>query len=386
MTRPVYFDHAATTPLDPRVFAAMQPYLETHFGNPASVHRYGQEAHAAVETARQTVARLLGCAPDEVVFTSGGTESNNAAIKGVMAAQKARGRGHLVVSAVEHPSVLEPARQATRLLGLELTVLPVDRYGQVDPDDVRRALRPDTGLVSVMAANNEVGTLQPIEAIARICQEAGVPFHVDAVQTAPYIPMRLDTLPITLLSLSAHKMYGPKGVGVLVVRRGTPFEPLLAGGGQENNRRSGTLNVPGIVGLAEALRLAHEERAGRIAHVQALRDRLLRGALAVPGVRLTGHPEERLPHHVSFVVDAAPAQILLPLLDVAGFACSSGSACKVGKPEPSHVLLAMGYTSQEALTALRITLGKDNTLDEVEAFLQVFPEVVERARAVTISM
>ncbi len=381
MTRQVYFDHSATTPVDPRVVAAMQPYLDQRFGNPASLHIYGQEAEAAVEEARQQVARALGCQPQEVVFTSGGTESNNAAIKGVLLALMRREKRHLIVSAVEHPSVLEPARQWARLFGLDLTVLPVDGYGRVDPDDLRRALRKDTALVSIMWANNEVGTLQPVRELAGICQEAGVVFHVDAVQAAPHLPLELDRVPVHLVSISAHKMYGPKGVGVLVVRGGTPFEPLLTGGGQEYGLRSGTLNVPGIVGLATALSLAQEEREARWDHLVRLRNRLIEGVLErLPEARLTGHPVDRLPHHASFVIPGVDAQVLLPMLDLAGFACSSGSACKVGVPEPSEVLLAMGYSPEEARGALRVTLGKDNTLAEVEAFLEVLPSIVARAR------
>ncbi len=380
----VYFDHSATTPVDPRVLEAMVPYFHRQFGNPASVHMYGQEADAAVEEARQTVARLLGCQPHEVVFTGGGTEANNAAIKGVMLALRKRGKRHMIVSAVEHPSVLVPARQWARLLDLDLTVLPVDGYGQVDPDALRRALRQDTALVSIMWANNEVGTLQPVRELARICQEAGVVFHVDAVQAAPHFPLELDRIPIHLVSISAHKMYGPKGVGILVVRGGTPFEPLLTGGGQEYGLRAGTLNVPGIVGLAKAFRLAIQEQEARWDHLVALRNRLIEGVLArVPGARLTGHPAERLPHHASFVFPGVDAQVLLPMLDLAGFACSSGSACKVGVPEPSEILLAMGFPPDEARGALRVTLGKDNTSEEVEAFLEVLPEVVARAREVS---
>ncbi len=381
--KPAYFDHAATTPLDPRVLAEMQPYFSERFGNPASVHRYGQEAHVAVEAARQEVARLLGARPEEVVFTSGGTEANNMAILGVMLAQREQGRTHLMVSAVEHPSVLEPARFWSRRLGLELTVLPVDRYGRVDPEDVRRGLRPTTGLVSVMWANNEVGTLQPIKALARLCQEAGVPLHVDAVQAAGYVAIDLSRVPVALLSLSGHKLYGPKGIGALVVRQGTPFAPLLHGGGQEHGWRSGTLNVPGIVGLAAALRLARQEQQARIAHVRPLRDRLLQELPErIPDLLVTGHPTERLPNHASFVVPGVRAQTLLALLDAAGFACSSGSACKVGTPQPSHVLLAMGYDRDQALAGLRITLGRDNTVEEIEAFLDALPQAVAQARRV----
>lgn len=381
--KPAYFDHAATTPLDPRVLAEMQPYFSERFGNPASVHRYGQEAHVAVEAARQEVASLLGARPEEVVFTSGGTEANNMAILGVMLAQREQGRTHLMVSAVEHPSVLEPARFWSRRLGLELTVLPVDRYGRVDPEDVRRGLRPTTGLVSVMWANNEVGTLQPIKALARLCQEAGVPLHVDAVQAAGYVAIDLSRVPVALLSLSGHKLYGPKGIGALVVRQGTPFAPLLHGGGQEHGWRSGTLNVPGIVGLAAALRLARQEQQARIAHVRPLRDRLLQELPErIPDLLVTGHPTERLPNHASFVVPGVRAQTLLALLDAAGFACSSGSACKVGTPQPSHVLLAMGYDRDQALAGLRITLGRDNTVEEIEAFLDALPQAVAQARRV----
>lgn len=385
MAERVYLDHSATTPLDPRVLEAMMPYLGPVFGNPASLHAFGQEAEAAVDRARSTVARLLGCQPHEVVFTSGGTESNNAAVKGVLLALQRRGKGHVVISSVEHPSVREPVRQWARLLGMEVTELPVDTYGRVDPDDLRRALRRDTALVSIMWANNEVGTLQPIPELARVCREAGVVFHVDAVQAAPYLRLELDRVPVDLVSLSAHKMYGPKGVGVLVIRGGTPFEPLLAGGGQEYGMRSGTLNVPGIVGMARALELAMEEREFRWEQALRLRQTLVQGVLeALPDARLTGHPVERLPHHASFVFPAVDAQVLLSMLDLAGFACSSGSACKVGVPEPSHVLLAMGYPEDLARSALRVTLGKGNTREEVQAFVDVLPQLVERARQLVL--
>ena len=384
MRDPVYLDHAATTPLDPRVRQAMAPFWQETFGNPSSLHRYGQEAEAAVESARATIARLLGCQPHEVIFTSGATEANNAALKGVFLELMRREKKHLVVSGVEHPSVLEPARQLALLFDAELTILPVDRHGLVDPEDVRKALRDDTALVSVMWANNEVGTIQPVRQIARICREAGVLFHTDAVQAAPHLSLALDRVPAHLVSLSGHKMYGPKGIGALVVRTGTPFEPLLRGGGQEYGLRAGTLNVPGIVGLARALELAYEEREARWDHLVTLRDHLIRRVLErIPDAELTGHPSLRLPNHASFVFPQVNAQVLLPLLDLEGFACSSGSACKVGAAEPSPVLLAMGYPPDLARGALRVTLGKDNTLDQVEAFVEALALAVAKARKVS---
>lgn len=380
--RMVYLDYAATTPLDPRVLEAMHPYFSEVFGNPSSMHAYGQQAEAAVEQARHTVAELIGCTPDEIVFTGSGSESDNLALRGAaLAARRERGANHILISPVEHPAIARTADQLAEVFGFEVERLPVDACGRVDPEEVARRLRPDTAVVSVIYGNNEIGTLNPIAEIGAVCRERGVPFHTDAVQAAAHLPLDLRTLPVDLLSLTGHKFYGPKGVGVLFVRRGTSLLPHLTGGSQEEGRRAGTHNVPGIVGLAEALRLNAAEREARNARLRSLRDHLIEGVLtSIPEARLTGHPTERLPNHASFVFRGVSAQTLLMLLDVAGFACSSGSACKVGQPEPSEVLLALGLPPEWALGALRVTLGKDTTAEEVEAFLAALPEAVAQAR------
>ena len=381
-TARTYLDYAATTPVDARVIEAMLPYFSDVFGNPSSVHQYGQQAESAVEDARQTVAQLLHAREEEIVFTACGTESDNLALRGVaLAQQKRSSRSHILVTPVEHHAVLHTAHQLGDLHGFEIEELGVDEVGLVDPDEVRASIRPDTALVSVIYANNEIGTINPIAEIGAICRDRGVPFHTDAVQAAAHLKMDVASDQVDLLAIGAHKFYGPKGVGALYVRRGTTLYPSQTGGKQEQALRAGTQNVPYIVGLAEAFRLAQtgvEERAARLI---PLRDHLIGHVLeAIPRSRLTGHPSKRLPNHASFVFDGVDGNTLMMMLDLAGFACSSGSACKTGSPQPSEVLTAIGLSRSWALGSLRVTLGHSTTPDEIEAFLAVLPGVVEKAR------
>ncbi len=380
----IYLDHAATTPLDPRVAEAMQPYFALDFGNPSSQHAWGQRAEAAVEDSREKVARTLGCTPAEVVFTSGGSESDNLAVRGAaFAARAKRGADHLLVSPIEHPAVLATARALAADFGFTLELLPVDEFGLVDPQDVARRLRPTTAMVSVMYASNEIGTIEPIAEIGRICRERGVAFHSDAVQAASQLPIETDELYVDLLSLGAHKFYGPKGVGVLYVRRGMALTPVQTGGGQEHGLRAGTHNVPYLVGMARALEITVSERDLHNGRYQGLRVRLI-GALEdlVPDVRLTGHPTQRLPNHASFALRGVKGNHLLAHLDLAGIACSSGSACKTGDPKPSEVLLALGLPPEWVYGSLRVTLGRATTEAEIDRLLQVLPGVSATLRAV----
>ncbi len=379
----VYLDYAATTPLDERVLEAMLPYFRQVFGNPSSVHFYGQQAENAVEEARERIAALIGALPQEIVFTSGGSEADNLALRGVARARREMvGARRILTARVEHAAVARTAQALEREEGFQVEWLEVDAFGIVHPETVKQALGPDVALVSVMYANNEIGSINPIAEIAALCRAQGVPFHTDAVQAAAYLPIDVQALGVDLLSLGAHKFYGPKGVGALYVRQGTPLWPVQTGGGQEAGRRAGTHNVPYIVGMARALELAVEERESRRAWVQSLRQRVIEGVLErIPQARLTGHPLYRLPNHASFVFKGVDGNLLLQLLDAAGFACSSGSACKSGQPEPSEVLLACGLAREWAGGSLRVTLGAPTTAEEVEAFLDVLPRCVEQARA-----
>jgi cysteine desulfurase len=363
----------------------MLPYFSQAFGNSSSVHFFGQQSEAALEAARETLAAGLNCQPGEVVFTGCGSESDNLALRGAaLAARQARGADHLLISPVEHHAVSRTAQQLARLQGFELEYLPVDPFGQVDPEDVVARLRPTTAVVSVMYANNEIGTVNPIAEIGAICRERGVPFHTDAVQAAAYLEVDAQALNADLLALGAHKFYGPKGVGALYIRKGTPILPVLTGGGQEFGLRAGTHNIPYIVGMAEAFRLAQVERKRRIAHLRPLRDHLIgRILVEIPDSQLTGHPSQRLPNHASFAFRGVDGNALLTLLDVEGFACSSGSACKTGDPEPSDVLIALGLARVWALGSLRVTLGTGTTPGEVEAFLAVLPRLVDQVRKLT---
>lgn len=377
-----YLDFAATTPVDPRVIEAMLPYFGQIFGNPSSVHTFGQQAEAALEEARETTAKGLNCQPDEVIFTSCGSESDNLALRGAaFAARQQRSANHILISPVEHHAVSHTAQQLASLHGFEVEMLPVDAYGMVDPQEVQRRLRPSTAVVSVMYANNEIGTINPIAEIGAICRQQGIPFHTDAVQAAAYLPVDVKALNVDLLALGAHKFYGPKGVGALYVRKGTPLIPTQTGGGQENGRRAGTSNIPYIAGFASAFHWTQIERARRVAHLLPLRDRIIGQVLEeIPDAQLTGHPSQRLPNHASFVFKNVDGNALLMMLDVAGFACSSGSACKTGSPEPSEVLTALGLSREWALGSLRVTLGSSTTPQEVENFLGVLPGLVAQNR------
>ncbi|HQH21652.1 MAG TPA: cysteine desulfurase family protein [Thermoleophilia bacterium] len=375
--KPVYFDHAATTPVDPRVFEAMTPFFCERFGNPSEPHRLGREARSAVDEARARVAALLGAGENEIVFTAGGTEADNLALFGSLARLQP---GHLVVSAVEHPAVMEAAR-ALNGRGWDVDYVPVDGHGVVDPEAYRAAFRDDTRLVSVMTANNVVGTVQPVAELARIAHQKGALFHTDAVQAVGSLPVDVDELGVDMLSLSGHKLHGPKGVGALYVRRGTRLQPLLHGGGQERRLRSGTENVPGIVGLGVAMTLACEAMPEVRPRLERLRDRLVAGVLArVPEVTLLGHPTDRLPGNAAFAVRYVEGESLLLRLDARGFTVSSGSACAAGSDEPSPVVQALGVRPEDAHGSLRVSLGRENTEEEVDAFLDALPPIVDELR------
>jgi cysteine desulfurase len=378
----IYLDYSATTPVDPRVLQAMTPYFTGSFGNPSSVHRYGQVAEAAVESAREIIASILNCLSEEIIFTSCGSESDNLALRGAAYALREKtGAKWILASRTEHPAVTKTLKNLEKYEGFQAEWLEVDEYGRVTPEIVSQAICSDTAVVSVMYANNEIGTLNPIREIAEICRTNHILFHTDAVQAAAYLPVDVQALGVDMMSLGAHKFYGPKGVGVIYVRKGTPLVPHLTGGGQESGLRAGTQNVPHIVGFAEALRLANEEREQRTAHVQPLRDRIIGTVLeTIPDSRLTGDMASRLPHHASFAFKDVDGNLLLTLLDAAGFACSSGSACKTGNPEPSEVMNAIGLSREWGLGSLRVTLGKETLPEHVDSFLHVLPGLVEKAR------
>ena len=382
MKERIYLDYAATTPVDPRVVERMLPFFTGTFGNPSSVHWFGQQAEAALESARETVAGALGAQPDEIVFTSCGTESDNLAIRGMAFTQREKtGAQRIITTPVEHHAVLHTVEQLVELNGFKMDLLPVDQYGMVDPEDLRHALRDDVALVSIMYANNEIGTINPMAEIGKLCRQRGVPLHSDAVQAAAHLPMNVVRDQIDLLAIGAHKFYGPKGVGALAVRKNVGLHPSQTGGGQENGRRAGTQNIPYIVGLAEALKLTVNDLEARRRRHIAKRDRLIAGVLGnVPGSRLTGHPTERLPNHASFAFERLDGNHLLMLLDAAGFACSSGSACKVGDPKPSAVLNAIGLSPAWTLGSLRVTLGESTTLDQIDSFVEVLPSLVNKVR------
>ncbi len=378
----LYLDYSATTPVDSRVIDAMNPYFSASFGNPSSVHRYGQVAEAAVDSARETVATILNCAPDEVIFTSCGSESDNLAIRGAAYAMREKtGAKWILAARAEHPAVTNTVKHLEKHEGFLVEWLDVDSHGRVTPEVVAGAICNDTAVVSVMYANNEIGTINPIREIAAICRANNVLFHTDAVQAAAYLPVDVQVLGVDMMSLGAHKFYGPKGVGALYVRKGTPLISHLTGGGQEFSLRAGTQNVPYIVGFAEALRLTNEEREERTVHVRPLRDKIIGAVLeSIPDSQLTGDMQSRLPHHASFAFKDVDGNLLLTLLDAAGYACSSGSACKTGNPEPSEVMNAIGLTRAWGLGSLRVTLGKDTTSENIESFLTILPALVEKAR------
>ena len=378
----IYLDYSATTPVDSRVIEAMTPFFAASFGNPSSVHRYGQVAEAAIDAAREMVASILNCRPDEILFTSCGSESDNLAIRGVAYAMREKtGAKWILASRTEHPAITNTLKHLEQYEGFLIEWLDVDEDGRVTPEIVAKAICNNTAIVSVMYANNEIGTINPIQEIAEVCRANNILFHTDAVQAAAYLPVDVQSLDVDMMSLGAHKFYGPKGVGALYVRKGTPLVSQQTGGGQEFNLRAGTQNVPYIVGFAEALRLTHAEREQRVAHVKPLRDEIIGTVLeTIPNSRLTGDMEARLPHHASFAFKNVDGNLLLTLLDAAGFACSSGSACKTGNPEPSEVMNAIGLSREWGLGSLRVTLGKDTTPEDVESFLNALPTLVEKAR------
>ncbi len=374
----IYLDHSATTPVHPRVREAMAPYFADSYGNPSSLHRLGQRAHRTVEDSRKQVAKILGCHAGEIVFTSCGSESDNLAIRGVAFANKSRGR-HIITSSVEHHAVLYTCKQLEQHFGFEVTYLAVDHDGRVNPDDVAGAIRPDTILISVMYANNEVGTIQPLREIGAISRAHDIPLHTDAVQAAAYLDLNVDELQVDLLSLSGHKFYAPKGVGILYVRRGTRLLPMLTGGGQEQNRRAGTHNVPYIAGMAKALQIVADEKEAEGRRLSLLRDQLAdRIFSAIPEARLTGPPDARLPGHLSFTLEGLEAEGILIGLDLEGICVSSGSACTSGATEPSHVLQAMGVPLSRCYGALRFTLGYQNTIQDVEQVIATLPPLIRK--------
>lgn len=376
---PIYLDHAATTPLRREALEAMLPYLTEHFGNPSSLHGYGRRAHAGLDEAREKVARAIRATPREIVFTSGGTEANNLALKGAAWAGKARGH-RIVTTAVEHHSVGHTVRYLEKF-GFEVVEVPVDRYGRVDPDEVEAAITPKTIAVSVMLANNEVGTIEPIaEIAARVRRYKGILFHTDAVQAAPYLPIDVGALDVDLLTIAAHKFEGPKGIGALFIRHGTNVLAQQHGGSQERYRRAGTEDVAGAAGLAAAFELALAERAETTTRLRALRDSLVGAVTAADGVELTGHPTERLPGIASFVAAGVDGSAVTMSLDLAGVACSTGSACVSGSNEVSHVLSAMGYPEEEARGALRFSLGRSTTADEIREAAGLIVQTIAHQR------
>lgn len=378
----IFLDYASTTPVDPRVVDVMLPYFDQKFGNSSSIHKYGQQAEGALEASRQVVADFIGSKSKEIIFTSCGSESDNLALRGVaFAERKSRGASHILISPVEHHAISNTAYQLQELHGFEVETIPVDHYGMVDPDEVQKRIRPETAIVSVIHANNEIGSVNPIDEIGKICHSRGIRFHTDAVQGAAHLPVNVDTLNVDLMSIGAHKFYGPKGVGVLYVREGTPLVPSLTGGGQENNLRAGTHNIPYIVGFAKAFDLAQQGPQERLSHYLPLRERIINQILdEIPSAKLTGHPSLRLPNHTSFVFQGVDGNTLLMMLDAAGYACSSGSACKTGDPEPSDVLLALGYPREWSLGSLRVTLGRMTTIGEIEGFLETLPGLIHQVR------
>jgi cysteine desulfurase len=378
--RRIYLDHNASTPVHPEVLAAMLPYFGELYGNPSSIHGFGRQARDAVEAARETITRFLGVTSEELLFTSGGTESDNLAIKGVAAARRT---GHIITSQVEHHAVLRTC-QALERSGFAVTYLPVDGHGRVDPDEVGRAIRPDTILITIMYANSEVGTVMPVEAIGRLAREHGIPFHVDGVQAFGKIPFDVRALGISLLSSSSHKIYGPKGIGGLYVAKGTRMAAIQHGGDHERRRRAGTENVPAIVGFGHAVSVRARDMAEEAGRVAGLRDRLWEGIQArVPDVRLNGHPTERLPGTLNLSFRGVEAESLILALDLKGIGASAGSACTSGSLEPSYVVTAMGVPTEWALGALRCSLGRSTSEEDVAYILEVLPACVERLRVLS---
>ena len=377
--RTVYLDHSASTPTDPRVVEAMLPYFTEVYGNASSSHKFGRKAESAIEQARETVARILNCKPTEIVFTSGGSESDNLAIRGAAWMKRGSGRQHLITAPTEHEAVGSTVRQLGDVMDFRYTMMPVDAFGMCLPAAFEQACQEDTCLASIMYANNEVGTIQPVQQLTAAAHQRNILFHTDAVQAAGQLPLDVQALGVDMMSLSAHKFYGPKGAGALYIRDGIDLVSSQTGGSHENGRRAGTHNTPFIVGLAKALEIAYEEFDAHVAHYRAMRDLLIEGVLAeVPHARLTGHPQERLPSHASFIVEGMDSSMLLMHLDVNGVAASGGSACKTGNPEPSKVLLAMGYSEREAIGGLRFTVGRQTTAEDIEFAVNALAGSVEK--------
>lgn len=387
----IYLDHSATTPLRPEVVSAMEPYYgstdfaqSAKYGNPSSIHHAGRASYAGLSDARRSIAEILGADSNEIVFTGCGSESDNAAVRGIaLARRKSSGANRIITTPIEHHAVLYTAEDLRELFGFEVTLLPVDGDGLVEADDLAEAIGDgsDVALVSVMYANNEIGSVQPISELGSLCQERNVPFHTDAVQAAGKLPLCVKELHVDALSASAHKFYGPKGVGFLYLRRGTPFHPSLTGGSHEGRRRAGTENVPGIVGMAAALALCEAERSFEMARLRSLRDRIVGETLrSIEGVRLTGSPTLRLDSHASFVLRDVEAEGILIGLDLAGVAASSGSACTSARQQPSHVLEAIGVPAEDLAGGLRLSLGRSNTSEQIEQFLDILPRIVDQHR------
>ena len=378
----VYLDYAATTPADQEVIAAMEPYFFEKFGNASSLHAYGQEAKKALEESREKLAEFINARPEEIIFTSGGTESDNTAIFGLAYAMEKKGN-HIITSAIEHHAISEPAKFLEKK-GFKITYLGVDKDGLVSPDELKKAITDKTILISIMHANNEIGTIQPISQLARIAKEKGIYFHTDTVQTVGHIPVDVEQLNVDLLSLSAHKFYGPKGVGALYIRKGTRLETFMRGGDQERGRRASTHNVSGIVGLAKAVQLCRENMESEAKFQISLRDRLIKEIPArIPEVRLNGHPQLRLPNNVNFSIKYIEGESILLSLDMLGIACSTGSACTSSSLEPSHVLLAIGLDHATAHGSLRITMGRWTTEADIDYLLEKLPGVVQKLRAMS---
>jgi len=379
----IYMDHAATTSTDVEVVKAMEPYFSLKYGNPNSIHSFGQETREAVEEAREKISHLIGANPSEIVFTAGGTEADNDAIKGVAWANQKKGN-HIITSKIEHHAVLHSC-QFLEKQGFEITYLPVDKFGLIDPEDVKKAMTDKTILVTIMHANNEIGTIEPVKEIGKVVKKAGVYFHTDSVQTTGHIPIDVNDLGVDMLSMSGHKFYGPNGVGALYLRKGTKLISLIDGGAQEKNRRAGTENVAGIVGLGKAAELAEKRLTRGAEHrVVKLRDKLIKGIMGkIENVRLNGHPTNRLPGNANFCFEFIEGESMLLRLDMEGIAASSGSACSSGSLKASHVLLAIGLLPEIAHGSLRLTLGKDSTEKEIDYVIDILPGIIEKLRALS---
>jgi len=377
-----YFDYAATTPTDPKVIEVMQPFLFERFGNPSSIHSFGQEAKRAIENARSTIADFLGAKDDEIIFTSGGTESNNFAIFGIVYANEKKGN-HIITSAIEHHAILEPLK-FLQTRGYKVSYVKVDKYGTVSVEDIKKEITDKTILISIMHANNEIGTIEPISEISRIAKEREIYFHTDAVQTVGHIPVNVNELGVDLLSLSAHKFYGPKGIGALYVRKGTRIESFLKGGGQEKHRRASTENVPGIVGMAKAISLCKQKMAQEAKYQIHLRDRMIvELQKRIKNIYLNGHPQDRLPNNINFSVEYIEGESMLLNLDMLGVAASTGSACTSGDLEPSHVLLAIGRPHELCHGSIRFTIGRFTKEEDVDYLIDNFPKVVSKLRSMS---